>query len=58
MLDIVDRIANWVAVSPELNDRYLWVLNRTTNEITWKNRKVYSFWQSSESGRLQEILRR
>lgn len=57
MFDIVDRIANWVAESSEPDERYLWVLNHQTTEITWKSRKVYSFWQSSESGSLQEIFR-
>lgn len=54
---VFDQVANWIAESPVSGDRYLWAMDKQTKVITWKNRKVYSFWQGGETARLQEIFK-
>lgn len=56
LLEPYDRIANWVSESPIQGDRYLWVLDHKTREISWKNREHYSIWQNEETARLQTIF--
>ena len=56
-LSFIDRLSNWIQASDIPEDRYLWVLDNKTREITWKNRQCYSCWNSGETGRLQEIFR-
>lgn len=50
-----DFINKWIEPSSN-NERHLWIFDRKTQEVNWKSRKVYSFWQFRESGRLQEIF--
>lgn len=56
MVPIFDRIANWVDLQPRPTERYVWVLNHKTSEITWMNRKLYSHWQWNETSSLQQIF--
>lgn len=56
---IFEHMTNWLAKPPSLkNERYLWIFDRKTKEICWKNRKIYSPWQRRESGLIQEVFKK
>ena len=56
-MGVFDQLANWTVDSSDPHERHLWVYDLQTKQITWKKREVYSYWQNSETARLQVIFK-
>ncbi|MBA2368957.1 MAG: J domain-containing protein [Candidatus Protochlamydia sp.] len=52
----LEQLSNWACAQPADGKRYLWVMDVNTKRISYRERDTYSYFQRSETGRLETIF--